>query len=118
LGDTLLSQNLSFVGENFQDRTCFILLFPYTEHCNAKSSFTWDKVDCGKKRYFLMLTYDPKRCGDFITSNAIVSVSLSFQSANVPPPLYDERPSANVINGFKQATPPYTNRALMRGQYV
>jgi len=111
LGNAGLSQDLSFVGDNFQDRTCWFSI----ESCNAKSSFTWDKVDCGKKRYFLMLTYDPKRCGDFITSNAIVSVSLSFQSANVPPPLYDERPSANVINGFKQATPPYTNRALMRG---
>ncbi len=115
LGNAGLSQDLSFVGENFQDRTCWFLIVPYPESCNAKDSFTWNKIDCGKKRYFLMLTYDPKRCGNFITSNAIVSVSLSFQSANVPPPLYDERPSANVINGFKQATPPYTNRALRRG---
>jgi PKD repeat protein len=118
LGDPLLSQGLKEIGNNWCAAVCYFLGIPInTDHCNGCSSLSWDKLSCGKKRYFLLLEFDAHtKCGGVVFPNIVVSVSLRFQPVTIPPPLYDERVTANVINGLNQSSPPYASVPISRGQ--
>ncbi|MCS7036325.1 MAG: gliding motility-associated C-terminal domain-containing protein [Saprospiraceae bacterium] len=119
LGDSLLSKKLFEVRRELCPRKCYFLFFPtHTDECIGCSSVTWEKLTCGKKRYFLMLEFDPyQQCNNAaVFPNVTVSVSVRFNTKALPAPLYDERAAANVINGQGQTQPPYASAPLALGQ--
>lgn len=112
-GDSFLTTTLKKVTEIRCSRRCFLS----TDYCNGCSSIMLDKLSCNKKRYFLMLEFDPYTvCGHRVFPNVTVSISIRFNTKSLPSPLYDERATANVINGQNQTQPPYTSTPLGLGQ--
>jgi gliding motility-associated-like protein len=64
-------------------------------------------------RYYIVVSFD----ADFEPNypNQAIEVGIRYDGVPYFPALYDERPSANVINGLGEINPPYTTVPIMPG---
>ncbi len=107
LGDAALSSGLTLLDENV-DYWCD------AEYAFNNVSLTFTKNGCLKNRvrYFLVVSFDADEPN---FPNQAVSISIKYDGTPTTPALYDERETANVLNGLGQTQPPYDTVSLAPG---
>lgn len=87
--------------------------------CDADlPQMTFTKSGCLRDsvRYYIVATFDADDAPNPPANpNQAISVSIKYDPKPTYIALYDERTTANVINGFVETAPPYTDQPLATG---
>ena len=107
LGDAALSAGLTLLDEN-------VSYFCDADYAFNNIDLSFPKSGCVKNRvrYFLVVSFDADEPN---FPNQAISISIKYDDVPTYPALYDERTTANVLNGLGQTQPPYTAVSLAPG---